>query len=399
MNKIDKLERLQKLKESGALTNEEFETEKQKILDVNNQKANKNNRVKIILIIIFLTIVLITFICLVGQNSWKGSSEQDIQNIESTTNTNISNTDTSNEAISNTSELSLDDVQSNVTFYSFKNMNEATKRVFMAGWLYITERSYEGYPNAVLNQAWIIQQDGYGRFGINYSFLKSPNSSDGTEVETVYVWVEDINDWEKIGYYYYYGQDIGWGTPMIPTKKDYTNQNTKIKVDNTAETGATYTFTLDNVKSALSEICTEKGINNFKEFTYTKKNKYNEVYESIAYIDNKPVCRISVQVHNNYVVDLSYNYTNYTTTEFAKTTGKEVYINLIQKLFDTTSSEKIVTAINKLTSNTFTFIDDLNTICTNYNDTEIFINSNSYNSYNEIKVKDQSAYKTMLKEM
>lgn len=57
MGKLEKLEQLQKLKESGSLTEEEFKQEKEKLLGGENKKSKK-------VIIIILTVVLL--VCIVG---------------------------------------------------------------------------------------------------------------------------------------------------------------------------------------------------------------------------------------------------------------------------------------------------------------------------------------------
>lgn len=259
MGKLDDLERLQKLKESGAITTDEFEKVKNKILaddveviDTNNQikedvkpidnkeivtnqinrtcnkcgnelledekfcgkcgnKVNTNNKnvIKIKfnhLIIGFIAVILIIILSTTLTN--KGNTtDLNKDNINIETENKESNTNIKNENI-----LSLDDVQMN-TFTNFTQANETTQRIFYAGWSYITGRQYNGYPNAKMYRVSIMDKDNYGRFKVNYYFAKSPTSETGTS-ETVYVWIKDINDFKKMGYYYYWGQDIGWGTPL-----------------------------------------------------------------------------------------------------------------------------------------------------------------------------------------
>ena len=172
-----------------------------------------------------------------------------------------------------------------------------------------------------------------------------------------------------------------------------------IIVDDTAETGATYTFTLEEVKTALKKVCKEKNVEYFSEFTYKNKNKYNEVYEANAYIGDTLACSIRVQIHNGYVVDLSYYRTYYEETEFAKTTGKEVFMDLIDNLFDENISRNIIGNLNKLTGNTFIFIKECHTICTNYDDTEIYISTSTNEYYENAKNNSNSAYRELFKEI
>lgn len=172
-----------------------------------------------------------------------------------------------------------------------------------------------------------------------------------------------------------------------------------IIVDDTAETGATYTFTLEEVKTALKKVCKEKNVEYFSEFTYKNKNKYNEVYEANAYIGDTLACSIRVQIHNGYVVDLSYYRTYYEETEFAKSTGKEVFMDLIDSLFDENISRNIIENLNRLTSNTFTFIRECHTICTNYDNTEIYITTSTNEYYENEKNNNNSAYKELFREI
>ena len=56
MGKIEKLEKLQKLKESGAITEQEFNTEKEKLM---SDKNTSNKKIKVMIAIIALILVIV----------------------------------------------------------------------------------------------------------------------------------------------------------------------------------------------------------------------------------------------------------------------------------------------------------------------------------------------------
>lgn len=106
MNKINELERLSKLKESGVISNEEFELEKEKILKKNNnvnvskmnenivksytEKAKAENRqvrnrnIKLTILIFSITLLFMIIICVVVpviQKNIEKSKEVQVPNL------------------------------------------------------------------------------------------------------------------------------------------------------------------------------------------------------------------------------------------------------------------------------------------------------------------------------
>ena len=77
MGKIEDLEKLQHLKESGSLTDEEFEKEKRVILSETSQNAsNKVNKSKMKLwqIVVMIILIIVARICNICY--WRGSYKQ-----------------------------------------------------------------------------------------------------------------------------------------------------------------------------------------------------------------------------------------------------------------------------------------------------------------------------------
>lgn len=77
MNKYDKLDKLQKLKDNGVINEEEFETEKKKIIEdteVPNNIKDKKNKMSIICFIVSGLLLVITIAFIMFNISW---SEKD----------------------------------------------------------------------------------------------------------------------------------------------------------------------------------------------------------------------------------------------------------------------------------------------------------------------------------
>lgn len=163
-------------------------------------KNTKSKKVIIIAIICILAVIVVAFLLT------KNNKDAEPKNINS--NTLI---ETEEEKQSASSILTLDDVELG-TYTSLEQMNEATQRVAGIGWTYITGRTYKPYPNAKWTKVIIANKDDYGRFLVNYTFMKSVYSSEAAETESIYVWVEDINDFNKMGYYFFKPSD--WGKPF-----------------------------------------------------------------------------------------------------------------------------------------------------------------------------------------
>ena len=70
MGKIEKIEKLQKLKESGSLTEEEFKIEKEKILN------NEVKDIKISFNAILVIIIIVTLIICIGGLIWYFALQQ-----------------------------------------------------------------------------------------------------------------------------------------------------------------------------------------------------------------------------------------------------------------------------------------------------------------------------------
>lgn len=77
MNKIEKLEKLQELKESGAINQKEFDKEKQKILEEKGTtKFKENKKVSIACFISSLILLVITIAFIVLSYYWREEVEE-----------------------------------------------------------------------------------------------------------------------------------------------------------------------------------------------------------------------------------------------------------------------------------------------------------------------------------
>lgn len=73
MNKYEKLEKLQKLKDNGVINEEEFETEKRKIIEdteVPNETKNKKNKISIICFIVSGLLLVLTIAFFIFSYHW-----------------------------------------------------------------------------------------------------------------------------------------------------------------------------------------------------------------------------------------------------------------------------------------------------------------------------------------
>ena len=179
-------------------------------VEISSSTKKSNSRVKkIVKIELIVFGLFIAFIAvMIARNSLVNQAKIAKEN----SNSNIS-IEIEEEKQSASNILTLDDVKLE-TYTSIDQMNEATQRVAGIGWTYITERPYKAYPNAKWTKIRIGAKDNYGRFLVHYTYITSEYSSDPTEIESIYIWVKDINDWSKMGYYYSTMRPSDWGKPF-----------------------------------------------------------------------------------------------------------------------------------------------------------------------------------------
>lgn len=157
-------------------------------------------------------------------------------------------------------------------------------------------------------------------------------------------------------------------------------ENKFIRADKQSETGVTYTFTLNDVKNALDKVCSERELDKFTDFVYTTSNDYNKVYETYYYTADKNDCIINVQVVNDYVVLLTYQYSN-DNLEFSESEGKNIYYNTLTQLFGIDYSSELINILEELPDNKAKYNDDY-TVCTKvtldeYNMNQLYITATS----------------------
>lgn len=107
---------------------------------------------------------------------------------------------------------SLDNVEMNQLFTSTDEMNSTTQKVAQCALSYL----YYYYPNFKWTNMQITQKDGYGRFWVVVHYVKSSSSERG-DTAGIMVWIKDIYDSSKMGYYYsgsVFASSNGWGTPL-----------------------------------------------------------------------------------------------------------------------------------------------------------------------------------------
>ena len=124
-------------------------------------------------------------------------------------------------------EIINNEVAKKVKDYS-KNRNDLRTYYNIGKLLSKADKQYgkgiikEYYPNAILNKFTIYDKDNYGRYIVGINFTKSSTSESST-YNWCCVWVKDINDSNKIGYwktnpmgvsYIYNDSSYGWGAPL-----------------------------------------------------------------------------------------------------------------------------------------------------------------------------------------
>ena len=133
-----------------------------------------------------------------------------INNNKSSTITSANNG--SSTSTSSTNKLSLNDIQMNTEFTSSSGMNSATQKVTNCALSYLDYF----YPNFNWSSMKITLKDGYGRYWVAVNYVKSSASEQGS-VAGIMVWIKDINDNNKMGYYTsgsVVQKSNGWGTPL-----------------------------------------------------------------------------------------------------------------------------------------------------------------------------------------
>lgn len=136
-------------------------------------------------------------------------------------------------------------------------------------------------------------------------------------------------------------------TSLDSTKKD---NKEVIRTDDTAETGITYNFTLNELQTSLDKICNLNNINKFTAFKYTTSNDYNMIYESYSNANSNTDCLIIVQIHNNYIASIAYRYSN-ENIEFGESTGKNIFFSTLKELFGNEYANSIIETLGKLENN------------------------------------------------
>ncbi len=153
MGKLEKLEQLQKLKESGSLTEEEFKQEKEKLLGGENKKSKK-------VIIIILTVVLL--VCIVGgiyyfisnksvETSSSGNSKKDETGFEQAS-ANMQANGTQNLSFGNMNQddKNLSDIQQNIISYFDNN--------YFDFFVKETQRYPEVFKNAKISTSAVVMK-------------------------------------------------------------------------------------------------------------------------------------------------------------------------------------------------------------------------------------------------
>ena len=191
-----------------------FKSKKKEDISTSTEKNNYGDKkiVKIALISI-LAIIVVAILIRITNNFH--SSVEPSSNLKLDIETNNS-TEKENQSTSNV--LTLDDVKLE-TYTSINQMNTATQRVTAIGWTYITERPYKAYPNAKWTKIRISDKDNYGRFLVHYTYITSEYSSEATKSESIYIWIKDINDLNKMGYYYSTIRPSDWNKPFTDEEK------------------------------------------------------------------------------------------------------------------------------------------------------------------------------------
>lgn len=167
------------------------------------RNSNKGKSIPKINIYIVIALVIVLIIFLI--HIW-GSSNRSINTKMNFNTSNTVNTSETNR------KLSIDDVKLNTPYTSLDSMNEATKRVALCGLSYLDN----AHPNFQWSKIEITQKDGYGRFWVVINYVKS-STSERASVAGIMVWVKDINDYGKMGYYYSGApaqKSNNWGKPI-----------------------------------------------------------------------------------------------------------------------------------------------------------------------------------------
>ena len=176
-----------------------------KINNSDNRKHFELTIYQIILLIIVIFIIIVTGIMIYNNSSNKISVTSQTTSRE-TSSTNISTDNTIN------NKLDLNDVQMNTTFTSTNGMNSVTKKVVNCALSYLNYN----YPNFKWSQIEITQKDNYGRYWVVVNYVKS-SASERVDFVGIMVWIKDVNDDSKMGYYYsgsVIEKSNGWGTPL-----------------------------------------------------------------------------------------------------------------------------------------------------------------------------------------
>ena len=133
-----------------------------------------------------------------------------------------------------------------------------------------------------------------------------------------------------------------------------------ILVDDTAPNGATYAFTLEDVKRSIDKSCKENNINGYNDFELVQNVDSTSIYISYKDATMKDDCFIVVRTFNNYVAEIKFNYYDEKIQEL--TSGEyDVFFNILKDNYKEDYSNQIKSILENLQSEKYEFYN--NTLC------------------------------------
>lgn len=170
-------------------------------------------------------------------------------------------------------------------------------------------------------------------------------------------------------------------------------ENEVIRLEPNATKGATYSFTLDDLKKSMDKVCDENNMEKYPDFYDTGLNEDENIYQTFKDESNGST-GFTVTTYKGYVSEILFNYSK--ASEQNTISKDDVLFYVLKDIFDEEYSSKITDTLKNLIDGNYEFYK--NTMC--YKETffktdttQYIISAVSNETYENMKETDPNMFK------
>ncbi len=170
-------------------------------------------------------------------------------------------------------------------------------------------------------------------------------------------------------------------------------ENEVIRLEPNATKGATYSFTLDDLKKSMDKVCDENNMEKYPDFYDTGLNEDENIYQTFKDESNGST-GFTVTTYKGYVSEILFNYSK--ASEQNAISKDDVLFYVLKDIFDEEYSSKITDTLKNLIDGNYEFYK--NTMC--YKETffktdtiQYIISAVSNETYENMKETDPNMFK------